>query len=262
MRRGELFWGVVLLVLGALFFLKAAGYLTGDVFGWFWPLLIMFLGLWLVFGLTRRGSRYAAAEKFSVPLQDAQRATLAVEHGAGEIKLRAGAEPGNFLTGIVGTGMNHSEWRDGDRLLVRLEAGPSFIPFLGPEGGAWEYRLSRDIPIDLSIHSGASRLDLDLTELQVTNLSFDGGASRITLNLPAGVGNTMVNVRAGAARLDLTVPPGVALRLRSRATGNLDIDEARFPRVEDGVYQSRDFGSAQHCADVTLDGGATSIHIH
>lgn len=262
MRRGELFWGALLIILGVLVFLNAAGYLPGDVLGWFWPILIMILGGWVLMGGFARRTRFAAAEKFSIPLQGAQRATLAIEYGAGEVSVRSGANQGDFLTGLDAVGMNHAEWRDGDRLLVRLEAGPSFIPVLGPEGGVWEYRLNRDVPIDLSVHSGASRLNLDLTDLLVTSLSFDGGASRIDLNLPARVENAVANIQAGAARLDVSVPPGVALRVRSRSVGQLDVDESRFPRLEEGVYQSRDFGSATHRADLTVDGGATTIRIH
>ena len=261
MRRGELFWGGLLILLGALLLLKATGYLAGDVFSWFWPLFIMVLGIWLLAGGFGRRSRHVKTDKISILVLDAQRATLAVEHGAGELQLRSGADPGDFLTGISAVGMQHSEWRDGDRLLVRLESGPSFIPVLGSEGGIWEFRLNRDIPIDLSFHSGASLLKLDLSDLLVTSLSFDGGATRLEVNLPARVQNSMVNLRAGAAHLEIIVPPGVALRLRTRTIGHLDIDESRFPHLEQDLYQSIDFDSAQHRADLTLDGGATTVRI-
>jgi len=262
MRRGELFWGGLLVILGVLFFLQASGYLTGDVFGWFWPIFIILLGIWVLTGGFTRRSRFSGAEKFSVPLQGAKEATLAIDQGAGEVQLRPGASPGDFLTGVTAVGMNHSEWHDGERLLVRLEAGPSFIPVLGPEGGVWEFRLSQDIPIALSIHSGASRLDLDLTDLRVTSLAFDGGASRIHLNLPARVENAVANIQAGAAQIEVQVPSGVALRFRSKVVGRLLIDESRFPRLEEGLYQSADYTSAQYHAEVTVDGGATSVRIY
>ncbi len=262
MRRGELFWGGLLVILGVLFFLQASGYLTGDVFSWFWPIFIILLGIWVLVGGFTRRSRFAAAEKFSVPLQGATEATLAIDHGAGEIQLRSGANPGDFLTSVMAAGMNHSEWRDGDRLLVRVEAGPSFIPVLGPEGGVWEFRLNQDIPTTLSIHSGASRLDLDLTDLRVTSLTFDGGASRINLNLPARVENSLTNISAGAARIEVQVPGGVALRFRTKSVGRLVVDESRFPRLQEGLYQSVDYASAQYRADLTVDGGANSVRIY
>ncbi len=261
MRRGELFWGGLLVILGVLFFLQATGYLKGDVFGWFWPIFIMVLGIWVLLGGFSRRSRYAAAEHFSIPLQGAKEANLEIEHGAGRIDLRSGAKAGDFLTGTAGAALTHSERMDGDKLSVRLEAGPSFIPILGPEGGAWECRLSREVPMTISLHSGASQLDLDLTDLQVTSLSFEGGASTLRLNLPARVQNALVDIDAGAARIEVQVPSEVALRVRADTVGPFDIDAGRFPRLASGLYQSANYASAQFKADVTIDGGATSVRI-
>ncbi len=262
MRRGELFWGSLLVILGILFFLQAAGYLTGDVFGWFWPILIVALGIWVLAGGFGRRTRFASAEKFSVPLQGAREASLEIEQGAGRLEVRSGANPGDFLTGITGAAMNHTEHLEGEKLAVRLEAGPTFIPMIGPEGGLWEYRLSGEIPISISLRSGASGLDLDLTDLRVTRLMFEGGASRLRLKLPSRVENAVVEIRAGAARIDLEVPRGVSLRFRGRTVGSLQVDESRFPRSETGLYQSAGYDAAPCKADVTVDGGATSVRIY
>ncbi|MBI1792754.1 MAG: hypothetical protein HYR70_01005 [Chloroflexi bacterium] len=260
MRRAEIFWGTLLVLLGALFFLKAAGYLTGDVFGWFWPLFIIAIGAWILIGGALRVN-FENAVKFSVPLDGAKEASLSISHGAGHIDLRAGANAGDFLTGTAGTGMNQSSRLNGDRLEVRIEAGPSFMPFIGPEGGIWQYRLNPDLPTAIKIESGASRLDIDLTDLRVTLFSFNGGASRLNLTLPARMENVLVDIEAGAASIDLQVPQGVAMRFRTKSVGSLNIDESRWPRREDGIYQSSDYDSAKYRAEVTIDGGATSITV-
>ncbi len=158
--------------------------------------------------------------------------------------------------------MNHAERLEGEKLVVRLEAGPTFIPMIGPEGGSWEYRLSGEIPMSISLRSGASRLDVDLTDLRVTRFAFEGGASRLRLRLPARVENVVVNIQAGAARIELEVPPGVGLRFRGQTVGTLRVDEVRFPRSEAGLFQSADYAAAQYKADVTLEGGATSVRIY
>ncbi len=262
MRRGEIFWGSLLVVLGLLFFLKGAGYLAGDVLSWFWPLFIIAIGAWILLGGFMMRANFERAEKFSIPLQGAQEASLSIDHGMGHIDLRAGAGGGDFLTGVAGAAMNRSSRLNGDKLEVRIEAGPSFVPFIGPEGGVWQYRLNPDVPTALTIQAGASRLDLDLTDLRVKYFSFDGGASNLNVTLPAHVENTLVDIEAGAASIDLCVPQGVAVRFRTKSVGSLDIDESRFPRREDRIYQSADYDSAPRRADVTIDGGATSIKIH
>jgi hypothetical protein len=47
MRRGNLFWGILLILLGGLFLLKANGVIS-DVMGWFWPLGLILLGIWML----------------------------------------------------------------------------------------------------------------------------------------------------------------------------------------------------------------------
>ncbi len=262
MRRGEIFWGSLLVILGVLFFLKTAGYLVGDVFSWFWPFIFIGFGVWILLGSTVMRVNYEHAEKFSVPLQDAKEARLSIDHGAGQIDLRSGANAGDFLTGASGTGMNLSSRLNGDKLEVKIDAGPSFIPFLGPAGGVWQYRLNPDLPTVIDIDAGASCLDLDLSDLRVTHFSFDGGASRLDLTLPARVENALVDIEAGAASIELHVPQGVAMRFRTKSVGSLNIDETRFPRREGGIYQSSDYDAAQYRADVTIDGGATSIKVY
>ena len=262
MRRGEIFWGSLLVLLGVLFFLHAAGYLAGDVFGWFWPFVVIAIGIWVLMGGFVARVDFKSAEKFSIPLQGAKEARLEINHGAGQIDLSAGANEGDFLTGVSGVGMNQSSHLDGDKLEVEIDAGPSFMPFIGPEGGVWQFRLNSDLPTSLDIDAGASRLNLDLHDLQVKYLSFDGGASHIILTLPAHVENMVADLEAGAASIDLNVPQGVGMRLRLKSVGTLKIDESRFVPREGRVYQSADYDTAKYRAEVNIEGGATSIRVN
>src|SRR5512138_217197 len=260
-RRGELFWGPLLVLLGVLFFLQAAGYISGDIWGWFWPFVIIALGVWVLLGAFWGRAHYETADKFSIALDGATEGRLHINHGAGQVELQSGANPGDFLTGVSGTGMNQKGRRVDGRLEVEIEAGPSFLPFLGPEGGAWQYRLTPDVPMTVKLEAGASRLDVDLTDLRVTHFSFDGGAASLNLTLPARVENTLVDIDAGAASINIRVPEGVAMRLRTKSVGSLHVDNQRFPQREGGIYQSADYDAAKYHADVTVDGGATSITI-
>ena len=261
MRRGEVFWGVILIVLGGLFALKSAGFLTGDIFGWFWPLFIVAIGVWILLGGGGRRRTGELSEPFSIPLQGAREAELRIDHGAGRITIGPGANSGDFLTGTKGIGMNQSAQLVGQRLQVKIDAGPSFIPFMGPHGGVWEYRLDVSTPTQLVIHSGASRLDLDLTNLSVTGLEFQGGASNLNITLPARVGNFVSKIEAGAASIEVRVPKGVGLRLLPKSIGSLTVDETAFPRRATDTYESADYDSATARSEVRIEGGATSVRV-
>ena len=51
------------------------------------------------------------------------------------------------------------------------------------------------------------------------------------------------------------------MRLHAKSIGSLQIDESRFPRRDGNTYQSADYDAAVYRADVTVDGGATSIRV-
>ncbi len=234
MRRGEVFWGGLLVILGILFWLREAGVLNGDILGWFWPFVVIAAGIWILLGSGTSRPGAGAAESFSIRMDGAKEASLRIDAGMGRLDIRGGAREGDFLTGTQAAGMKQTVQHAGDRLDVRIEAGPSFVPFIGPESGAWEYQLASTIPTAVSVHAGASRLDLDFSEVHVTRFSFEGGASNLNLTLPAHVDNTLVDIEAGAASIEVRVPDGVALRLRAKSIGSLNVNESRFPRPRHG----------------------------
>lgn len=41
-------FGLILIALGLLFLLKNLGIISGDVWGIFWPILLIILGLWIL----------------------------------------------------------------------------------------------------------------------------------------------------------------------------------------------------------------------
>jgi len=260
MRRGSIFWGLVLILLGGLYLLQAQG-LIKDVFGWFWPIILIIAGAWIVFGrfLPRGGS---SSETFSINLDGASKVELDFDHGAGTVVMTGGAPLGVALSGSQGAGMDVKSHRNGESLTVDLDAGPTFIPFLGPDDGEWRFQVTQEVPVNLKVDSGASNLDFDFTDVKLTFLGVNTGASSLKVKLPAHAGHTLVDIESGAASLDLTVPEGVAARIRmEQGVSSVDIDEMRFP-VSGSLRQSPDFDSAVNKVEFNLEGGANSVKIH
>jgi hypothetical protein len=260
MRRGSIFWGFILILLGGLFLLQAQG-LIKDVLGWFWPIVLILLGAWIVF---ERFIPHGAAggETFSINLEGASKVDLDFDHGAGTVVMTGGALIGVALTGSQGAGMDVSSHRNGESLTVDLNAGPTFLPFLGPDGGEWRFQVTQEVPVHLKVDSGASNLDFDFTDVKLAFLGVDTGASSLKVKLPANAGYTLVDIESGAASLDLSVPEGVAARIRiEQGVSSIDIDERRFP-ASGSLRQSPDFDSAANKVEINLEGGANSVKIH
>jgi hypothetical protein len=96
-----------------------------------------------------------------------------------------------------------------------------------------EALFTRNIPLELTLKTGASSVEVDLTDLKVTRLGIETGASRFTVHLPAGAGYTEATVQAGAAQITIIVPQGVAARItEDTELASIRVDTSRFPRAD------------------------------
>ena len=260
-QRWFLFWGAVLIWLALCFLLKALG-VIGDVLGYFWAGFLLLAGIGLVVSALIPARPVSGEEVIIVDLQGARQASVEIEHGAGQIEVTGGAPPGAALTVNRGTGMKVSSRIEGDRLSVKVECGPSFAPVVGPESGVWCFRLTDEVPLTLSVESGASQMTLDLRDLPITYCKLETGASNVTLIPPARVANALVDVEAGAALLNVQIPEGVAARIRFKDDLSArNIDQGRFPRLEEGIYQSADYDSAAYRVELHLETGVSSVTV-
>jgi hypothetical protein len=109
--------------------------------------------------------------------------------------------------------MNETTRSDGDRLEVRIEAGASFVPFVGPSDGTWRFQLTQEVPVTLKVETGASQLDMDLTNVLASHIELETGASNSNVVMPSR-GVSLLDLEAGAASINITIPQGVAGRIR------------------------------------------------
>jgi hypothetical protein len=258
MRRSSLFWGVVLILLGAVWLLDNLNILPFRLWPTFWPLLLILAGGWMLLGAF--GRRPVEAETASLPLDGAAQARLRIGHGAGRLEAGAGAAPGDLLSGTFEGGLDKRVQRAGDALEVELsqpERNWMWGPWDWSRGLNWSLRLSPAVPLALELNTGAGEARLDLRDLRVTELRLKTGASSTEITLPAAAGHTTVRVEAGAASVVLRVPDGVAAKISAVAgAGAVDVDQRRFPG-----NQSPDFATAANRVEIDARLGAGSLSV-
>ena len=260
--RGNLFWGIVLILLAALLLASQQGWINGDIFGYFWPVVVILVGVWLLTGAIGRGRSTPRAQTLSIPLASARSARIKLDHGAGRLNIQAGAASTEVLNAAFGAEVENSARLEGDQLKVKLRTSPHFWAWYPGESLDWDIRLNSEIPLSLKIDSGASSSTLDLTTLKVVDLDIDTGASSTEVSLPANAGNTRVDIDSGAASLKLHVPAGVAARIQVKTgVASVNVDLSRFPRQDGGIYQSVDYATAANRADITIDTGVGSVDV-
>ncbi|HEY5729158.1 MAG TPA: hypothetical protein VIS72_03850 [Anaerolineales bacterium] len=259
MRRDNIFWGSVLILLGGLFFLQRGGYIP-SIAPYLWPLALILFGGWLILSVYWR-SEPSAGEQFDIALRDAKNVRYRFSHGAGQIVIKGGAPAGKALVGSSAVGMNQRTHLDGDRLEVHIEAGASFIPFVGPSDGTWKFQLTQEVPVTLKVETGASQLDMDLTDVMASHIELETGASSSNVTMPARGASTL-DLEAGAASINITIPAGVSGRIRIKeGLTSLSVDKNRFPQIDSRLYQSSDYDTAANRAEISVEAGLGSITI-
>ena len=259
MRRDNIFWGSALILAGMLLFLQAEG-IVRNVSQYFWPLALILVGGWIILGVYWKPAD-SPAEAFSIPLGAAQSVSYHFSHGAGQLEISGGAPTGQALVGTSASGMNRKSQLNGDRLDVRVEAGPSFVPFLGPNQGVWRFQLARDVPVFLTVESGASLMNIDLTDVRATHFALKTGASSTNVTMPAH-GASVFDVESGAASLSVRVPEATAARIRVKdSVMSLDVDTNRFPRLDSRIYQSSNFDTATDRSEINIESGLGSVSV-
>ena len=285
-------FGILLVLLGALLLLQTTGVISWAL--WFelfrfWPVFLIAGGISIILGrkfpvlaslvvvFLLVGTVGAAAffiavdtesfvvSEFSEPLDGVEFLDLEVEFGAGELRisdLPAGSTD-LLQTKLSGFGSDTvvvaEGTRSGNRAEVKLENEQN--SFLNIDiNRKLDIKIARDVEISLAVQSGASDINVDLEQLQVTELLIAAGAASAELITPAVTDLTIASVDIGASSLEITVPEGVAARIDVDAgLASVDIDD-RFPKVN-GVHESPDYDTATHRLALDIDGGAASIEV-
>jgi hypothetical protein len=260
MRRiGPIFWPLLLIAAGVLFLLSNLNVLPFNPWElWkLWPLILVVIGLDILFSAAL-GRGQAGGESLAIERNGLPEAEVVFEFGAGEIAVRAGAGENKLLDGQF---TDDVEYQLRDRRL-KIYSRPDWWGWWGWRGGhRWEARLTREIPLKLRFQVGACQSDLDLSELKVTDLALETGASDTRIHMPRAAGLTRASVKAGAASVRINVPEGVAARVKATvAIGSFHVDERRFPR-SGGGYASPDYDTAANKLDLTVEGGIGEIRV-
>ena len=263
MKRSNLWWGIILVCIGALLLLDNLGVLAplnikaGPLI---LSLALIGLGTWTLLAAQRRGN--FATEELSIPFEG-EEAHVNLDFGAGELRVHGAALGETLLSGTFEE-VEHDVSYKGGHQRVRL----SSPPFAGPHWiiGPWQHRrwtvaLNDAVPLTLTVKTGASDVRLDLTDVQVTRLKLESGANAMHVIAPAHAGYTEIRGSSGAASLSVEIPKGVAARIRtSGALASISVDRERFPKME-GDYRSPDYETAANKVDVTLEMGVGSITV-
>lgn len=278
-------FGVFLLFLGIVFLLQTLNVLPWGLWGtlWrFWPVLIIVAGLSI---LLRRYNPWLVSTlilvllfaclgiaiwqyqpspllgktttSYSEPLGSLERAQVEINFNAGSLTI--GSLPLDSTNFVEAASKRENgdmkvvfQNQDGEGSLA-LSTEQANRRFWDEVDSRWEVNFSRSIPLAIDIESAVGNLDLDLSELAVTELQLDIDAGNCIVKMPSSTDTTQAYIKADVANVEVTIPQGVAAKLKvATDLSAFEIDESRFPR-KGAYYISPDFESAKNRVELELD---------
>jgi hypothetical protein len=127
----------------------------------------------------------------------------------------------------------------------------------------WQVALTPKLPLDLSVEVDVGDGHLDLHDLRAETVTVQTHVGEVEITLPSQVERGQVLVTCDVGRVLVTVPQGVAVRIEAESdVGSVSVDKQRFPRVEEGVYQSPDYENAAYRVDLEVEVSVGSITVN
>ncbi|WP_059172638.1 toast rack family protein [Bacillus sp. FJAT-27445] len=117
-----------------------------------------------------------------------------------------------------------------------------FLNFsLGKDDNDWKIALTEDIPVDLRVNAGVSDTELDLRDIELTNLEVDGGVGDIEINLGGERKKGFhTNLNLGIGKTTIIVPKDIGVKIiADKGIGSVNLDG--FIKKGKNVYVNEAF---------------------
>ncbi len=113
---------------------------------------------------------------------------------------------------------------------------------------------------DLNFEIGAADVEFDLSQLKINDLDVDGGAAAIMIKLGNNYNDTRVNVETGASSIKVKVPEesGCDLNITSVLSGKTI---RGFEKIDHGHYRTENFDKAENKIYLVIETAISSCSI-
>lgn len=213
--------------------------------------------------------RVSDAETYSMQerVDDVEEADLIFDSGLSDVRVKAS----DSLVEAKG----RSSWgeptveveRTGDQASVKVRSGEgNHVAWIGEFASELDLGLSRTVLWDAVVSTGVSSLDADLTDVRVKSLVLKPGVAECSVDLgdvPDGLDESRVEVRAGVASVKLRFPEDAQVRIVSKGGLSTFDVSADFEDDGDDAWQTDGFDQARAAGDpvwlVDLEAGLGTI---
>jgi len=296
MKYKNIFWGVVLIILGVLFILKNFNIIQ---FNWvylieLWPLLLVFWGISLIpikeiiklflylialiIGIylvnTSNGDSlwYWRFKNINENKYNEQIIEKDYDTSYKIAQLKLSAVSGSFeVKGNTNKLISFKNTGNIGRYKVSEKINDSIIDIdLGLESNIVSVNKNEENKCNLLLNTtpiwslffeaGASDINLELKDFKIEKIKFEGGASNLNLTLGNKYPNTNIKVEAGVSSIKLNIPKSSGCELIvDNVLSSKKIEG--FVNINDNVYRTENFDTATEKIKIYLEAAVSKFEI-
>jgi hypothetical protein len=290
---GGVFWGLLLITVGVLALLANFGVITLDILrlAQLWPLLLVVWGVsmlkiqspvwravtvlvviatlgfvtWVsVSGVDVNDRRSVQSQTKTVGQVDAsvKKLDLSVDAGASKVRIDSATMNDVVRSDLESSvsQLDQTSRRDGDTQRVTVGLDSRMHWWMGGVRNNLDVTLTQNLPVVLTLNSGAADLKADLSKVMLDSLDLDVGAASADIRLGDRRDVVKVLLDAGASSVTLRIPAGTGVRVElDDGVSSKDLDG--LEEKSEGVYETSNYQAAEKKVTVTGSIGATSFKI-
>ncbi len=265
MNKNHYFWGILLVIIGLLFFLQSLGIIQFQVTNLFFPIIVILIGGWMIMKALNKNV-VSSPQELDIPAAHYSQADLEIRHGGGRLKLTGATDGSSLVKGTFSNGIAHKLDDRGNSVSLLLEPPGNWmdaVPFgTSDKGFEWNLELNPQIVYNLALKTGAGETRLDLRKLKITDIRLNTGASATKILLPETAGTTHLSIKAGMASVEVNVPENVAAQIKIQSgLSDIKVNQDRFGLSGDGRYVSNGFETAENKIYINIEGGFGSFEV-
>lgn len=224
--------------------------------------LIICAALLILSGCTTAFNGELHEDTIVVKKDKAEELEIALDLGVGEITVQKGAK--EWVEGNVNYNIKDLEPKV--KYDLRRHKGEVVIEHknqkrfkISEVKNEWNLKLTDDIPINLSVNTGASMANLDLQGLKLGHLDIETGVGELTVDLGGDWEKSFeTNIETGVGQTTVILPSKVGVEITvEKGIGTVNLEG--FISKGDGVYVNEAFEDADVILTVNTEMGVGEV---
>lgn len=197
---------------------------------------------------------------FSEDINGAKQAKIIIKSGAVDLSISDSTDKlveGSAESTFGEPNINRKEI--GDMSEITITTDTNHVWKFGKFRNNLDIKISNQIPVEVVIDAGASNIDVDSRNLMLKNLNIKSGASKIDVQTgDKAINGSIVSINSGASSIKISAPKSFGAEVKMDSA-LLSKQISGLNKINENVYQSENFSSAEKKITFDINAGASSV---